>query len=213
MSLALPRLDSAWNLEEVREILGGIPLSRIRFQPRPGAAREEDVLLAERPCELVDGVLVEKPVGYYESAVTMLLGELLTTFVRREALGLILAPDAPVRLFAGRVRMPDLSFVSWRHFPGGRLPRGGILGVAPDLAVEILSPGNTPAEMTLKREEYFAAGCRLIWEVDPDSRCVRVYTSPGDFTLVGPDGTLDGADVLPGFEAPLHGIFPPREAS
>ena len=95
--------------------------------------------------------------------------------------------------------MPDAGFYLWDHFPGKILPPGGSLGIAPDLAVEILSPSNTAGEMDLKRREYFFSGTRLYWEVVPDLRQVRVYQNPEEFGLVREDGILTGDPVLPGF--------------
>ena len=209
MSLTLRKLSTAYSLAEIHERLGGIPLDRIRYHPLPGTAQESDLLVSEHPCELVDGTLLEKPLGFYESTIAAVIIELIGAYVRRQGLGVVLAPDAPVRLLAGCVRMPDVSFVSRRHFPDRRLP-GSILGVAPDLAVEVLSPGNTKAEMALKREEYFEAGSRLVWEVDPESRSVRAYSAPDECTVLGPGDSLSGGDVLPGFDLPVASLFPPR---
>jgi Uma2 family endonuclease len=79
--------------------------------------------------------------------------------------------------------------------------------VAPDLAVEVLSEGNTEAEMERKLREYFDAGVLLVWYVDPEARTVRVYTSPGEARLLGEEDTLDGGSVLPGFRLSIRGWF------
>ena len=97
-----------------------------------------------------------------------------------------------LRVQPGRVRLPDVSFFSWDHFPGRILPPGAILGLSPDLAVEVLSPSNTREEMLRKRREYFAGGTRLVWEVDPEERTVRVYTTARRSTLLREGDTLDG---------------------
>ena len=78
---------------------------------------------------------------------------------------------------------------------------------APDLAVEILSESNTPAEMERKLREYFAAGTRLVWYADPVARSVTVYTSPEGSTVLREDDTLHGNDVLPGFRLPIREWF------
>src|SRR5947209_8508698 len=155
-------------LADLLDRLGGIPLNRIRFHPYPGTATEADVLAyleapRKRLCELIDGVLVEKAMGYSESTLAGFLITLLDAFVRPRNLGLISAPDGTMRLWAGRVRMPDVAFVSWDRIPGGRRPTEPIPDLAPDLAVEILSASNTRAEMEQKRTDYFAAGVRLVW--------------------------------------------------
>jgi Uma2 family endonuclease len=108
---------------------------------------------------------------------------------------------------AGLVRIPDLSFLSWERLPGRRIPKQPILGLAPDLAVEVLSPGNTGAEMALKVREYFLAGIRLVWLVDPHKRLVRAYTAPDQFVRLTEQDSLDGGDVLPGLQLPVKRIF------
>src|SRR5206468_1626606 len=84
-----------------------------------------------------------------------------------------------------------------------------ILDRAPDLAVEVLSKGNTRAEMDRKLREYFAAGVRLVWLIDPKTRTARVHTSPEEMTRLGEGDTLDGGDVLPGFALPLRDLLRP----
>lgn len=183
--------------------LGDIPPERLRLVPPPGLATEEDVIHSKsrfnRLCELVDGVLVEKAAGYYEARVAGVLGYLLEVFLEKYDLGIVLGGSCMVRLAPGLVRLPDVSFLSWSHFPNRLLPPGAILGIKPDLAVEVLSPSNTKKEMARKRREYFAGGARLVWEVDPRKRIVRVYTAAERFTELTEEQTLDGGDVLPGF--------------
>ena len=125
-------------------------------------------------CELVDGVLVEKGTGYSESLLAGTLIEILRRFVKPRKLGLVSAPDGMVRLFPGLIRIPDVAFASWDRFPDRKVPNSPVPAIVPDLVIELLSESNTPAEMERKRAEYFAAGVRLIWEVDPPPRIVRV---------------------------------------
>jgi Uma2 family endonuclease len=188
-----------------------VPLERIPFPPAPGSATEADLLTASRGekrlYELVDGVLVEKAMGYYESLLAGLLLRLLWNFLDEHDLGIALAPDGTLRLMPGLVRMPDVSFLCWDRFPGRRLPAEAIPDLAPDLAVEILSEGNTEAEMARKVGEYFRAGARLVWLVDPRERSARVFTSPQTFSTVTEEGALDGGAVLPGFQVSLRDWF------
>jgi Uma2 family endonuclease len=87
-------------------------------------------------------------------------------------------------------------------------PRGRrILPLAPDLAIEVLSEGNTPREMARKGNEYFASGCRLVWLVDPRTRSIVVYTSPAENITLTEKETVTGGDVLPGFLLPLRQPF------
>lgn len=199
------------NLADLHERLGGIPLERIRCHPAPGTATEADVLVhfngEKHLCELVDGVLVEKPMGYYEARLAMCLGGLLDSFCTTHDLGIVLGADATLRLAPGLVRLPDVSFLAWEHFPNRELPAEPMPDLAPDLAVEVLSAGNTAAEMERKLHEYFAAGVRLVWYAYPEQRTVHVYTSPLHVRILTEDDSLDGGVVLPGFQLPIREWF------
>ena len=202
------RIDT---LADLLEALGGIAPDRVRLRPAPGTATKQDVLEAERTenrlCELVSGVLVEKPMGYRESILALALGSWLRAFVEKNNLGLVSGPDGMTELFPGLVRIPDVAFASWGRIPGGVVPSEPIPELTPDLAVEVLSQSNTPAEMDRKRAEYFEAGVKLVWIVDPDARTVSVSSSPGKGVLLGASGMLDGGDVLPGFTLRLADLF------
>jgi Uma2 family endonuclease len=198
-------------LADLVDRLGGIPLVRIRYHPLPGTATVEDVVCIEaregRLCELVDGVLVEKAMGFRESLLAMAIGQWLRDFVAPANLGLVTGSDGMMQLFAGLVRIPDVAFISWANVPGGRVPDHPVPLLAPDLAVEVLSRTNTPGEMRLKRSEYFAAGTGLVWIVDPDRRVVSAYTSPDESHEYAEDEQLDGGQVLPGLSISLRELF------
>jgi Uma2 family endonuclease len=191
--------------------LGTVPLDRIRFRPAPGTAVEQDVLdlrdREHRLFELVDGVLVEKPMGYVESLIAALLVQVLRTFTENADLGIVAGPDGMMRIGAGLVRMPDVSVVLWNRLPGRTIPRDPIPSLAPDLAVEVLSPSNTTQEMGRKVAEYFAAGCSLVWLVDSSSLSVRVYTSEKESVLLTGDDLISGEPVLAGFQISVGEIF------
>lgn len=196
---------------DLLERLGGIPPERVRYYPMPGTATEADVVEIEerenRLCELIDGVLVEKPMSYRESMLAVLIATALNVFVRPRKLGVVTGADGMIKLFPGLVRIPDVAYVSRARLPGGRVPPEPIPHLVPDLAVEVLSKGNTPAEMARKRREYFEAGVRLVWLVDPGPRSVAVFTGVDQFTTVNADGSLDGGVVLPGFTLTLKELF------
>lgn len=117
-------------------------------------------------------------------------------------------PAPTVRLLKGLVRIPDVAYFSWDKLPGRVLPTKPIPDLTPDLAVEVLSEGNTALEMERKLREYFLAGVRLVWLIDPHKRQAKVFTSPD-----GPGTTLDqtqavgGGEMLPGFSLPLADLF------
>jgi len=193
------------------ERFGAIPLWRVRRDPAPGTATESDVVAIndheDRVCELVEGILLEKTVGAYESYLAMFLGSLLTTFARENDLGIVLGEAGMLRLAPGLVRIPDVSFISWNRLPGRRIPRDAIWDLAPDLAIEVISKGNTPEEMARKLADYFAAGVRAVWYVYPASREVRVYSAADTFTLFTAPQVLDGGEMLPGFRVDLQAYF------
>ncbi len=192
--------------------LGEIPAERVRWNPLPGTATERDLLRTnERKegaiCELVDGTLVEKTMGSGESELAIVIASAILMFVRNRKLGIVLGADGTLRLKPGLVRVPDVSFISWDRLPGRKRPIDPIPALAPDLAVEVLSKSNTKAEIERKLNEYFEAGTRLAWIVDPKKKTVRVHTSATTFTTLSGDESLDGGDVLPGFRLPLADIF------
>ncbi|MEX2560903.1 MAG: Uma2 family endonuclease [Pirellulales bacterium] len=213
MAQSIPQ-SSVWTLADLVDLLGPIPAHRIRHSPPPGAATQQDVVRLERQeqrlYELVEGVLVEKAMGFYESYLAGVLVKLIGNYLDRNNLGIVTPPDGMVCLRPGLVRIPDVAFISWERLPGRAIPRDPIPNVAPDLAVEILSEGNTEQEMRRKLNDYFAARVRRVWYVDPASRSVTVYTSPAAFTVLHEHETLDGGDVLPGFRLPLDTFFGQR---
>ena len=212
MSIAIesPPLET---FAELLEKLGDISPERILIHPPPGTATEDDVIVAlegprKRICELIDGVLVEKAMGYAESVLASLLIEWMNAWIRPRNLGLVSSPDGTVRLWPGRVRIPDIAFVSWDRFPNRKRSPQPIPTLVPNLAVEILSVSNTKREMRLKREDYFRMGVGVAWEIDPEARTVTVYTA-----VEKPDAILTEADtltvesILPGFSISLRDFF------
>lgn len=198
-------------LDDLQDYLGWIPLQRIRLQPAPGLATERDMLALHdqegRICEMIYGTLVEKPMGYFESRLAVLLGYYFEDFLSEHDLGIVTGEAGPLRLHFGLVRIPDVAFLSWDRFPNRMLPAQPIPDLVPDLAVEILSESNTKKEMQRKLQEYFAAGVRLVWIIDPKSRTAEVYTGPDQATALTEDDSLKGGDVLPGFLLPLRTLF------
>ncbi len=204
-----PRLET---FADLLHQIGNVPLERIRLHPAPGTATEQDVTAAlegveKHICELVDGVLVEKPVASTEAMLAGVIVQLLWNYVEEDDLGVVIPGDGPLRLRIGLVRIPDVSFISWDRLPGGEFPDDPIAAVAPDLAVEVLSEGNTKAEMERKLRDYFDAGVRLVWLIQPKTQTAVAYTSTTKTRRVGKEGSLDGGEVLPGFRLPLKEVF------
>jgi Uma2 family endonuclease len=198
-------------VDDLLHELGDVPPSRVRLHPFPGQATVQDVLDVhaheKRLCELVDGTLVEKPLGYKESMIAIALAAALRDFVHARKLGIVTGEAGMMKLFPHLVRIPDVAFTSRDRLPGGKVPSEQVPLLAPDLAVEVLSPSNTPREMERKRSEYFRAGVRLVWIVDIDDRTVDVYTAPENPVRLSGSQTLDGGQVLPGFSISLRDLF------
>lgn len=212
-TIAPPELET---MADLWERLGRIPLERIRLHPAPGTATEDDVIRINEEedglYELVDGTLVEKAVGAEESNIGWLIGHIIGSYLDRNPIGTCLGADGFLRISAGLVRAPDLSFISYAKLRNRKLPKKPVPHLIPDLAIEVISKSNTPAEIRRKLGEYFAAGVRLAWVIDPRKRTARVHRSAGRSSLVREHQSLDGGDVLPGFSVRLAELFRDLEA-
>ncbi|HVJ80991.1 MAG TPA: Uma2 family endonuclease, partial [Planctomycetia bacterium] len=102
---------------------------------------------------------------------------------------------------------PDVAFVSWDRIPERKMPTEPIPGLTPDLAIEVLSESNTKAEMERKRRDYFDAGTKLVWEVDPDARTVAVFEGASESRTLSASESLAAPILLPGFAMSLADLF------
>jgi Uma2 family endonuclease len=190
---------------------GAMPSWRIRCEPAPGTATEADLLAVHEQekvlCELVDGVLVEKLMGYEESLLAVSIIVMLKNFSGPKKLGVVAGEGGMLRISPGLVRIPDVSFIGRSRLPGGKPPRGALPVLVPNLAVEVLSKGNTAREMSRKLADYFGAGVDLVWLVDPRTRTVKSYTSLKKGTVLKGSQLLTGGTVLPGFKVRVAEIF------
>lgn len=103
-------------------------------------------------------------------------------------------------------RKPDGMFFAKGRLPGDRPPEGTI-DIAPDLAVDVVSPSGNARNLETKVAEYLEAGVRLVWVFYPDSSTVHVYRRGSAAARLGPADMLDGEDVLPGFSVPVAEVF------
>ena len=159
--------------------------------------------------ELVKGELKRMSLtGDEHGRITMQLAAPLYQHVKLNNLGRVYAAETGFQLESDpdTVRAPDIAFVSMERI----LSTGKVEGYrrgAPDLAVEVLSPGNTKREMAEKTAEYFAAGARLVWVVNPKSKTVAAYRSLTHIVTLAEKDTLDGGEVVPGFQIAVADIF------
>lgn len=198
-------------LAGVLQRIPDVPHDRICMDPLPGTATEDDALHSEERlgviCELIDGTLVRKTVGIYESALAAEIIVLLGIFLKKHKLGKLSGPDGPTRLKPGAIKYPDIAFFSNERLKRSPLKGSAAAKVGPDLAIEVLSRGNTPKEMEGKLRDYFAAKVRLVWYIDPKTRTARAWRSLKRCDEIAADGLLDGGDVLPGFKLNLAELF------
>lgn len=199
------------SLSDLLQNFGHYPPERIRMRPSPGSATENDVLTVEQKegklCELIDGVLVEKAMEFRESLVAAEVTTQLKNHVKLKKLGIVTSADGTVMLYPRQIRIPDCAFYAWSDLPGGKAPTEAIPEIYPTLAVEVLSEGNTRPEMERKLKDYFFAGTKLVWFIDPDTRTAQIFTAPDQLVTLKETDTLDGGSVLPGFQLPLADLF------
>jgi Uma2 family endonuclease len=204
-------LETSMTARELADRVGAIPLSRICWDVPPGTATEEDVhrmrCNEDCLCELLDGVLVEKASSDESSFLAAEVAYLLLTFVRRRRLGWVLGANGFVWLKESRLRAPDVSFARRDQRPNGRPLRVGFANVAPALAAEIASPGDTIEELEEKRTEFLTAGTELFWIIYPERQEIEVSTDAHSHRTLTRDDILDGGDVLPGFSVKVADLF------
>lgn len=157
--------------------------------------------------ELVDGRVIRmSPVGYLHGRVVMRFGSLLEQHVRSRRLGVILTEVGfKLKSNPDTVRAPDIAFIRRERIPTVD-PRGFWNG-PPDLAVEVLSPDDTAAEIAAKAAEYIAHGVELVLVVDPEDRTVSLYSGTASPISRHVDEDLDLGRVIPGFRCSVTQIF------
>ena len=164
--------------------------------------------IPDKRAELVRGVLVvREPPGGRHGRIAMNLGVELANYARTHELGVVYAAETGFTLarHPDTVRAPDVAFVSRERLPSPEPV--GFPDLAPDLVVEILSPGDRPGEVLGKVADWLSAGTRLVWVIDPERRLARVYRQDGTERIIDAEEMLDGEDVVPGFSCPLNTIL------
>jgi Uma2 family endonuclease len=189
----------------------GIPTSRIVQHPEPGTATIDDVIRLlhheDRLCELIDGTLVEKPMGTRESFLAIFIARRLGAHAELHDLGIVGGADGAFRMLRDNIRYPDVSFVPWDALPDDEVPDEAIWSVVPTLTVEVLSESNTHAEMVQKWGELSELGTQVMWLVDPATRTGEVWRPGQDVIEVAINGVLDASPALTGFTLPLADVF------
>lgn len=183
-------------------------MSELVTTVRPRAT-EADLLQTPsdgRKYELVDGEIRVSPAGTRHGQVILRLTLRIAPFVNQHSLGHVFESSTGFRLPGGNVRSPDTSFVRTGRFENER-PPDDFPNLAPDLAVEVLSPGDSPRHVLDKVGEYLQAGTRLVWVIDPKRERAAVYRSLTDVKELRPEDSFDGEDVVPGFTVRLADLL------
>ena len=170
-------------------------------------------ITGDRKADLVDGVILYEstdpvsPAARRHGSISMRIATAVAGWGYPRAVGELFdgATGFVLRREPPLVRCPDVAFLATRRMSPDDIDLP--IQLAPDLAVEVLSPSNTAAEMLRKLNDYLGHGVRLVWIVDPETRSVAVHSPDRPPRWLGVDDTLDGGDVLPGFATPVASFF------
>lgn len=170
----------------------------------------EEILTLDLPgksAELVRGhLVVREPPSTWHGSLSARLLYLIARHAYAHELGVVFGQDTGFHIESDpdSVRAPDVAFVSRSR--AVLIPRRGYARLAPDLVVEIISPGDRRGELLAKVGQWLDAGAQLVWLVDPQRTAATVYRADGSVEVVSADGRLDGEQVLPGFACALAEI-------
>jgi len=159
--------------------------------------------------ELVKGALIRMaPAGSEHGEVAMDLAGPLHRYVKEHNLGKVYAAETGFKLESDpdTVRAPDIAFVGSERVKQTGRPKGFWPG-APDLAVEVVSPSDIVSEVENKVAEWLSAGAQMVWVVSPKLHAITIYRSLTDIVMLTEKDTLDGGDVVPGFQIRVAEIF------
>ena len=160
--------------------------------------------------ELIDGIPTEREMGAVSDRVALRIGGRLDAYVSRTKLGQAYGsqtayrdcyPNSPKRM-----RRPDASFVAQNRLPGGHAPDGEFT-IAPDLAIEVLSPNDLCEDLEDKLRDYREAGVKLVWVLSPRCKTVRVIRADRTEMTLLESETLSGENIVPGFSVAIAELF------
>ena len=160
--------------------------------------------------EVVNGELVMSPKNNFQhEGVCARLQYALEQHNREHRLGVVRGSSAGYWMFNRNCRATDISFIPKARFEslGFKPSARRFFPGAPDLAVEVLSPSNTRAEIDERLRDFFASGTQIAWVIDPEAECVQVCHSPDERKRLGPGGELDGEHLLLGFRFAVAHLF------
>ncbi|MHB8625255.1 MAG: Uma2 family endonuclease [Aggregatilineales bacterium] len=171
---------------------------------------EFERLYIDRPYELWEGQIVKvSPTGGTHGITTISVGAEVRAFVKQHNLGEVFGAETGFRLSNISLRAPDVAFVGHAKMATVK-DLNKFLPFAPDLAVEVISPSERTGKVQTKLELSIAARTPLVWYFYEDRPRVIVYELDKPFRVIPLDGTLDGGNVLPGFQIAVAELFPPQ---
>lgn len=160
--------------------------------------------------EVVDGELIMSPKNdFFHGDIASELSMAMRAYARTKRLGTVLDSNTGFWMKNRNCRAPDVSFVSRARLTqlGFKRSTRTFFPGAPELAVEIISPNNTRAEIDRRLRDFFESGTQIAWIIDPEQQRVEVCHSLTQRRLIGAGGFLDGEDLLPGFRYPIADLF------
>lgn len=172
----------------------------------------EELLLLPRGgfrYELLKGELKKmSPAGSEHGAIIVNVTLLVGQHVKSKKLGVVFGAETGFKIEENpdTVLAPDVAFVRRERIPETGIPKKYWPG-APDLAVEVLSPGDTVSEVDEKVDKWLASGASAVWIVNPKRRSVTVYRAQNDAVILMENDELDGQDIVPGFRCRIAEIF------
>lgn len=160
----------------------------------------------EKEYEVVNGIPEERPMaGALHGNIIARLIIRIGSFVEAHGLGEIYSPDTTFMIGQNQ-RLPDIGFIAADRIPNEGQPKG-MWEIAPDLAVEVISPNDVYAKVLQKVDDYLEAGVQQVWLVLPEQQSITIYRSPFDVTVFQDEMELVSEDLLPGFRCNLSDIF------
>ena len=157
--------------------------------------------------ELVDGELFDMDGAPRHGRVTLSIGRLMDDHVAKAGLPFDVGISTGFQMSPHTLRFPDVHVTRWERMAEYDEDAGGWPRFAPDVAIEVVSPGNTPAELARKTGEYFANGTQAVWIADPVPRTVAIRRPGVADQVFGVDDVLSGEPEIPGFICAVAEIF------
>lgn len=160
-----------------------------------------------RKYELLGGALTMSPTGFRHGYIALRLASTLMAFALKRRVGAVVDSSTGFRMKNGDCLSPDVSFVRKERLKRLKQASVKFFQGAPDLAVEVVSPGESHRKLKQKLSQYFANGTSMVWVVNPKDRTVSVHVSPQNSSILREGQQLEGGSLLPGFSFSIQDLF------